>query len=70
MIHIPTQGIQVIMCTSTFFFMANFHPLATKKRASESKKRNFGIFFKSPYLEEEKLEVIKFRQRVIVGCPH
>jgi len=56
------------MCLSpAFFFVANFRHLTTKKRAGESNKGNFGNFFKSPYLEDKKLKVARFRQRVTVS---
>jgi hypothetical protein len=50
-----------------FFLVANFRHLGTKiKRGDESNKENFENFFKSPYLEEKKLEVARFRQCVAV----
>jgi len=53
----------------TFFFVANFHNLVTKKGLANPTK---GILQtlkrKSPYFKGKKLEVAKFRQCVHVCC--
>jgi hypothetical protein len=52
-----------------FFFVASFRHLTTKNKGlANLTKGILGIFKnKSPYLEEKRLEVARFRQRVTVG---
>jgi hypothetical protein len=50
--------------SSVFFMWRKFATWRPKKRAGESNKGN--LFFKSPYLEEKKLEVARFRRCVAV----
>jgi len=52
------------------FFVVNFCQLATKKRGLANPTKGFLKIKKknSPYHEEKKLEVDKFKQCVPLGC--
>jgi hypothetical protein len=53
------------MCpSSAFFFVANFRNLTTKKNGLANLTAGIMgiVFFKSPYLEEKRLEVARTRQ--------
>jgi hypothetical protein len=53
---------------SQCFFLANFRNLATKKKAGESNKGILKILKNnSPYLDQNQLEVARFRQCVPAG---